>query len=333
MVVAHAARWISTGGIVGTLHPLPAILTILLFLTILAALARLYCCVSQPAKPDPRIDALNANTEPRLRPVVFIGGKDAIFSYEFVEDGRLLPIGGPKFTSGEPSWLCPSGSGTRLYAVDEGKSGGCVALSVHRNKLERLRIMNKAPDPLAADGPCHCALDATGRWLLASNYSQGSVCVYEVTKDGKLGRISDARVFGTSDRPSHAHCGTFSPDNRFAFVCDLGLDGIHQFLFDAATGRLMENAHEPFSRSSNGSGPRHMAWHPSGIAAYCINETDSTIDTFLYIQAEGRLRRQQTLSTLPDNFRGQSYCAEIKVSSDGHFVCKSLAHSCLARRC
>lgn len=176
-------------------------------------------------------------------------------------------------------------------------------------------------DPLSPSGPTHCCVDGTGKWLLASNYGHGSCVVYEITEMGTLGRVADTRSFGSELRPSHAHCGAFSPDNAHAFICDLGLDGIHQFEFDERTGRLRSNRHEPFVHSSPGSGPRHIAFHPRGTAAYTINEHDSTVDTFAYLGRDsGRLRRQQTLPTLPAHFEGQSYCAEIKVSADGRHV-------------
>ena len=85
------------------------------------------------------------------------------------------------------------------------------------------------------------------------------------------------------------------------------------------TGKLRENEAEPFSHSSKGSGPRHMVFHPNNVAAYTINEKDSTIDSFSY-HASGRLRRERTVSTLPDDFKGESFCAEIKVSPDGRHV-------------
>lgn len=158
--------------------------------------------------------------------------------------------------------------------------------------------------------------------------------------DGTLGKVVDKHSFGTELRTSHAHCGVFAPGNAHAFVCDLGLDGIHQFHFDESTGKLRENEVEPFCHSSAGSGPRHMAFHPNNVAAYTINEKDSTIDSFSYHAASGRLRREFTLSTLPDDFKGDSYCAEITVSPDGRHVYVSSSaitarscRSCISKWC
>ena len=253
-------------------------------------------------------------------PIVFAGTDSEVFAFEFGADGRLTPVGSSP-PIGNPSWLCFNPASTRMYCVDESsQSGGCAALNIARDTPTPLRAINKVPDPLSPSGPCHCVADNTGRWLLASNYADGSIVVYAINSDGSLGRVADSRSFGSELQPSHAHCGVFAPGNRHAFVCDLGLDGIHQFSFDDATGKLREHEDEPFVRSSKGSGPRHIAFHPNGVAAYVINEKDSTVDTFSYIQVFGRLVRHQTLSSLPPGFEGESYCAEIKVSSDVRHV-------------
>jgi 6-phosphogluconolactonase len=268
------------------------------------------------AKPDEA-----AVAPPARPPIVFAGTDSEVFAFEFGADGRLTPAGSSP-PIGNPSWLCFDPASTRMYCVDESsQSGGCAALNIiARDTPTPLRVINKVPDPLSPSGPCHCVVDNTGRWLLASNYAHGSIVVYAINSDGSLGRVADSRSFGSELQPSHAHCGVFAPGNRHAFVCDLGLDGIHQFSFDDATGKLREHEDEPFVRSSKGSGPRHIAFHPNGVAAYVINEKDSTVDTFSYIQVFGRLVRHQTLSSLPPGFEGESYCAEIKVSSDGRHV-------------
>ena len=79
----------------------------------------------------------------------------------------------------------------------------------------------------------------------------------------------------------HAHCVTFDPAGRFLFVCDLGLDKVMIYRFDAEQGKL--TPHEPaFASVKPGAGPRHMAFRPDGRFAYVINELDSTITAFAY---------------------------------------------------
>ncbi len=279
-------------------------------------------CLVKVAPAD-YLRTAEARSERAAAPIVFAGTGSAIFAFEFHHDGRMVRVGAPVPAGGSPTWLVPDPTYRRLYAVDEASTGGgCASFAIRRDGSPNpLHFLNKVKDPLSPSGPCHCCVDGTGKWLLASNYGHGSICVYEITEMGTLGRVVDIRNFGSETRPSHAHCGVFSPDNAHAFICDLGLDGIHQFQFDQRTGRLVENPDEAFVRSSPGSGPRHIAFHPRGNAAYVINEKDSTVDTFAYLGRDvGRLRRQQTLPTLPAHFQGESYCAEIKVSADGRHV-------------
>src|SRR5690606_8337422 len=60
-----------------------------------------------------------------------------------------------------------------------------------------------------------------------------------------------------------------------------------------------------------GSGPRHFALHPSGRSAASVNELDNTVTTFRRDPASGRLTVASTLPTLPKDFSGVSWTAEI----------------------
>src|SRR4051812_26311097 len=115
----------------------------------------------------------------------------------------------------------------------------------------------------------------SGKYLLVANYNSGSVSVLPVAPDGKLGEATDVKQHtGKSVHPDrqkgpHAHCVTLSPDNQFAFVCDLGLDKVMIYKFDPRAGKLTPN--EPaFTALKPGAGPRHMVFHSSGTFAYVI---------------------------------------------------------------
>ena len=60
--------------------------------------------------------------------------------------------------------------------------------------------------------------------------------------------------------------------------------------------------------------------HPGGQFAYLINELDSTMTAFRYDGEWGRLQEIQTLSTLPQDFKGPSTCAEVQISTSGQFL-------------
>ena len=97
-------------------------------------------------------------------------------------------------------------------------------------------------------------------------------------------------------------------------------DFIAQFRFDAESGRLEPN--DPaVAPTDEGAGPRHMAFHPSGRFAYAVNETNSTVHSWRYNAATGRLSGRETVDSLPAGFdRSGNTGAHILVSPSGDFV-------------
>ena len=90
---------------------------------------------------------------------------------------------------------------------------------------------------------------------LVANYNSGSVAVFPVLPDGKLGEPS-AVVQHTGHGPDpkrqegpHAHEIEVSPDNRFAIASDLGLDQLLVYRFDPSKGTLAAND-PPFTRGN-----------------------------------------------------------------------------------
>ena len=101
------------------------------------------------------------------------------------------------------------------------------------------------------------------------------------------------------------------------FVQDLGLDKILAYTVNENAQELSFHGE---TQLEAGVGPRHLAFHPSGAYAYVINELNSSVTVLRYIQDEGRFEVLETISTLPADFDGESYCAEIAVSADGKTV-------------
>jgi len=91
------------------------------------------------------------------------------------------------------------------------------------------------------------------------------------------------------------------------------------YRFDANRGKL-EPHDEPWVEVTAGAGPRQLVMHPKGGYAYLINELNSTVMAFRYDREKGRLREIQTLSTLPEEFKGTSACAEMQISPSGKFL-------------
>jgi 6-phosphogluconolactonase len=117
----------------------------------------------------------------------------------------------------------------------------------------------------------------------------------------------------------HAHAVVLSPDNRFLFVPDLGLDRILIYRVDEAKRTFTPN--DPsFVSVKPGLGPRHFVFGAEARFAYAVCEMGSSVVAFSYDRQSGKLTPIQTISTLPSDFSGQDNSAEIQVGPSGHFL-------------
>ena len=227
-----------------------------------------------------------------------------------------------------PSFIVIHPNRRFLYAANEissyaGDSAGSISAFAIDAVSGRLKLLNKVSSKGA--GPCHIAIDKSGKWLFAANYDGGSVAAFPVHDDFSLG---EAAAFvqhqGSSanlERQSapHPHAVTPSPDNRFVMVADLGLDRIFSYRLDPVA-RGLSPTNPPFAKVAPGSGPRHLAFKPDGRFVYAINEMLSTVTAFRYDAAKGLLQELQTISTLPSGYSGGNSAAEILVEAGGRFL-------------
>jgi 6-phosphogluconolactonase len=227
-----------------------------------------------------------------------------------------------------PSYLAFNADCSHLYAVNELKSyqdepTGTVSAFAVDSKTGQLTFLNKKPTH--GTDPCHLTVDKTGKHVLLANFMSGSVCVLPIQADGSLGDASDfiqhrgAGIDPARQQGPHAHAVTLDDANRYAFVPDLGLDKTLIYRFDAESGKLAPNE-APWVAVKPGAGPRHLVFHPKGRYAYLINELNSTVTVYGYDRDNGKLDDIQTISTLPDDYRGSSTCADLQVSPSGEFL-------------
>lgn len=269
---------------------------------------------------------------PAADPLVFVtafapGDKGGIHAYEFdTREGTLKPI---TRTAGveNPFFLALSPDRKFLYSIHAKQFGGRESEQVAAYRVVgrtgELKLLNRQ----SAEGTAACYLDVdkTGKAVLVANYSSGSVASLPVKPDGSLGgKASFYQHKGSSVNPqrqkeSHAHSIVISPDNKYAFAADLGTDQILSYKLDPAAARLTPND-PPFAKSLAGAGPRHLTFHPSGKHVYVINELLNSVTVFDYDTASGKLAEKQTVPTLPADFKGTSYCADLKVTPDGRYL-------------
>src|SRR5271156_4151221 len=264
--------------------------------------------------------------------LVYVGtytdhGSKGIYAYRFDSStGKMTSLGLAAETA-QPSFLAVDAGGGFLYAVNEtgifnGQTTGAVSAFAINPDTSKLSLLNQVSSR-GAD-PAHITLDRTGKYALVSNYTSGSVAVFAVLNDGRLGEATSfVQHKGSSVNPGrqkgpHAHALALSPDNRFAVVADLGLDELLVYSFGAAKGTL--GTQPQVVKTSPGAGPRHLVFSTDGRFLYVINEMQSSVAAYSYDATPGALHELQTISARPKGFSGENTAAEIEIDPSGKFL-------------
>jgi 6-phosphogluconolactonase len=229
-----------------------------------------------------------------------------------LEDGSLTAATLAVETD-SPSFVAFHPNKKFLYAVNE-RQATISAFSIDP-ATGKLAFLNSQPSQ--GDAPCHLVVDPTGKNVLAANYSGGSCICIPI--DPESGKLSDRSSFQQHvGERKHGHSINIDQANKFALCCDLGLDKVIVYAFDAEKGTLAP--HGAFD-TPKGAGPRHFAWSPDGKNAYINGESDLTIIACDYDAGKGTLTRKRVLSTLPgDVERKGGSTAETVVHPSGKFV-------------
>jgi 6-phosphogluconolactonase len=267
-------------------------------------------------------------------PILFVGTQTkgtskGIYAYQWDSSSGSLKELGLAAWADNPTFLAFSPDKKYLYAANEidtfggAKSGGVSAFSVEGTS-GKLQFLNAVP--AAGFGTCHVATDHTGHSVFCANYSSGSAASFKVEPNGGLSQpISHFQYSGhgpDKDRQEgpHAHRVTVSPDNRFLLVNDLGLDCIHIYKLDAATGVLTPN-NPPQWKSKPGAGPRALRFHPNGRFAYCVEEMACAVIVLAWNAQKGTLTEIQSAGIKTDGFTGATMTGcEIIISKDGGYA-------------
>lgn len=260
----------------------------------------------------------------RQRVFVSSNKPDGILAFDWnPETGELTPAG-VSAKIANVDWIRTSADGKYLFAASEvdsfnGKPTGEVAsFTVRKGNLEPLSGQNSA-----AKGTCHLAIDHTGRMLISADYGGGAAASFKIT-NGKLSEAVWTEHYTghgpVTDRQqtAHAHFVSYSPDNRFAYINDLGSDCVHIYSINPATAELKSAG---AFRSQPGSGPRTLHFHPNGVTAYVMNELNSTVDTVRWNKSDGSLEFVSRFDMKPQPVKGAvSTGCDTVISRDGRWV-------------
>lgn len=245
--------------------------------------------------------------------------------YKLRFDDATGKLGEPELAAemGSPSFLAIDPVRRILVAVgeiDRPKMGGGVK-SFRIGDGGRLTPISE--QPTIGGGPCHVSIHPSGKVVLVANYGGGSVASFPMDPDGKLGpSASFIQHEGTGpnkgrQEKAHAHSINVDPSGKYALAADLGTDRVYVYKIDLESAKLTPAGE---AKIAPGSGPRHLSFDPDGKTARVINELKNTITSLRWDAATGKLEEIDTVNTLPADFKGESYTAEVVPHPTGKFI-------------
>jgi 6-phosphogluconolactonase len=215
------------------------------------------------------------------------------------KDGRWV-VGEPVPAIRNASWAVRSRRNGLWYFVDE--QGERINVHAGDDFRQLASVVS------GGEAPCHLALDAAERHLAVANYGSGSVALIRLDDQGLP--IEPAAVHqndGSGPNPErqegpHAHWVGFPDQGGPLYCVDLGADRI--LAFETRTSGDIGSPRVAYA-APPGSGPRHLAFHPSAPIAWLVSELASTL-TVLRREEDGSLSALRIISTLPPGGSGES---------------------------
>lgn len=254
------------------------------------------------------------------------GGAKGIYRATFnPENGKLSPaelaaeIGSPGFLALHPE-------GDKLYAVaTQEKEGGAAGYRIADDgSLELINFV-----PTGDGGGAHIAVHPSGKFLLTAQYGGGSVALFPLDAEGRLGSPTVTEHEGGSgvverrQEAPHPHWTGYSPDGRFALVPDLGMDGIVIYRVNADAPAIERHG---FAPSVPGGGPRHLRFSQDGKHLYLLNELTLSVTIYAWDAEAGTARQLSVVPALSEEAKaGENFnsAAEILVHPSGPYVYSS----------
>ena len=279
-------------------------------------LALLACCLAITTSPN----AFSAEAPFYVGCYTKPGGSQGIYRYQLDLGTGAVSGGALVAEAKNPTFLAVHPSGDFLYAVNEVSGGSVAAYAIEADGA--LKPLNQ--QSAKGSGPCHITVDGSGKVAFIANYGSGSIAAYPIADDGSLKEASGfvqhagSSVDAGRQKEPHAHAIYADAADKFVYACDLGLDKV--LIYQLGESGALKPANPPHAEVPPGSGPRHMAFHPTGGYAYVINEMLNTVSVFKVADESGALEPVQTIPTLPVDFTGKNSTAEIFAHPSGRFI-------------
>lgn len=247
-----------------------------------------------------------------------------------------------------------------LYATDErkdlggryGNGGGVCAYRINQED-GTLEFINSVSS--VGSYPCYIVADNKNRYAFVSNhgnhfdvvtkvqlnskgvyeavkvYDDGNIAMFPINSDGSLDECCDVKVLsGNSVKDvyqwsPHPHSVWLDPTNKFLISGDKGTDKVRVYSIDYINGKLHEVS---VYNTIPGTGPRHIAFHPSLPVIYVNSEINNTLNAFEFNFQNGEMKLIDTIRAIPypyippdplDHFANNE-TADLRVHHTGKFV-------------
>ena len=227
-----------------------------------------------------------------------------------------------------PGWLSYNVANGLIYA--SGDDDRLYALALRDDHT--VEVVGSA-DSLG--GSAFIELSRDGKWALVANYGSGVLGVLPLQKDGPIGAATDSKqpwpldgldpALDDRQESCHPHQVMLDPSGRWALACDLGADRVWVYAFDGSRGALfgaVTSAHHLVLPA--GSGPRHLAFHPSGKLVFVLCELDGEVVTCGWDAQAGELTVRSSVGMMADGVAcsraHHSGCSHIAVAPSGGVV-------------
>jgi 6-phosphogluconolactonase len=219
-----------------------------------------------------------------------------------------------------PSFLALNRAQDTLYTVH----GDGSTVSAYRVEAGSGRLAPLNAQSCVGLNPVHLDFARDEAWLVVAGYATGTATRIALEPDGSLGEavLPPLEFSGTpgphrvEQSSSHPHFIARYATRRFNtdwhIVPDKGLDTVFAVRWPADGQPVIQAG-----RTREGAGPRHAAFHPELPLIYVSNELDSTVTTWSFDSATGRLDPLSTIPVIPAQFHGSSRAAGIVIARDG----------------
>lgn len=260
---------------------------------------------------------------------VFIGSynydktKEGIFVYELdTLSGNLSKVTAVRNIL-NPSFLTLSNDGQYIYACTDTRvpKDGSISGFKFSKDTQHLDFINS--QKTGGENPVFVSITKNSKMLIAANYNDGSATVFPISDNGSIDSsiqfisYSDSSIHPVRQRSAHIHAAVFSPDEKQVFLPDLGADKIRGYSLNTANLPI-DTTNSFIIKTTPGSGPRHLVFHPNGKYAYCSEELSGSVSVYHY--KKNKLLFKQQLLTHPKEYNTEFSSADIHLSPDDKFL-------------